>query len=523
MAATVAIYVGAIGAFLYMFLRVILYSTQDAREPPAIETGLPFIGPLVGMIKEKSRFHFRLRNQYRLPIYTLRMPFQRMYIVNSPSLIPELQKQWRAVSFAAIAADAGSVVGMSKEAVRIMHQDLMSEHGFSVSWPRFIAPSMAPGDDLDKISRTSVEVLSAELDSLRAQGHPIKVGLWGWSRKLMEAATTEAVWGPQNPYRDSAIAEAWRTFEKGFLSFSMFPFATTLFPKLYQARELVAAAMMEYVRNRGFETASGLVRKRYEHHNKLFGLQPDDIARGELGNTFAVLGNTAPCAWWVLFHIFSDAHVLSEVRRELLGAVREDESSFHVDIATLRDSCPILLSTFQETMRYRAVNPGPRVILDDVVLNDGTLLKKGSMLMIPATVHHTDTTAWGEDAGKFDYLRFSRKPTSTGQKKLNRVAFRAFGGGHILCPGRHFATNEIMALAALVVLQFDVVPIGGKWTEPTFENSPPQSGFPVPDEDIQVELRPRDQKKRWAVTFSGADKAIGFVSEDALATDGSPH
>lgn len=299
----------------------------------------------------------------------------------------------------------------------------------------------------------------------------------------------------------------------------MFPFATTLFPKLYQARELVAAAMTEYVRNRGFETASGLVRKRFEHHSKLFGLAPEDVARGELGNSFAVLGNTAPCTWWVLFHVFSDAQVLRDVRRELTSAVREDESGCHVDMAGLQNSCPVLLSNFQETLRYRAVNPGPRVILEDVVLKDGTLLKKGSMLIIPATVQHSDTTIWGEDAGEFDHLRFSPKPGAAGHKKVNRVAFRAFGGGHILCPGRHFASNEILAFAALVVLQFDLVPVRGKWVEPTFENSHPQSGFPVPDEDIQVEPHPRDPSRKWVVTFSGADQALGIVSEDTMADE----
>ncbi|KAK2609333.1 hypothetical protein QQS21_002114 [Conoideocrella luteorostrata] len=131
---------------------------------------------------------------------------------------------------------------------------------------------MAPGKDLDTISRRAVEVVSAEMESLRLQGSPINTGLWGWSRQIMVAATTEAVWGPQNPYRDSVIAEAWQTFEKGFLSFVMFPFAATLFPRLYQARELVAAAMIEYMQNRGFETASGLVRKRYEHHRELFDM-----------------------------------------------------------------------------------------------------------------------------------------------------------------------------------------------------------------------------------------------------------
>ena len=135
-----------------------------------------------------------------------------MYIVNSPRLLPLLQKQWRTVSFAAIAADAGSTVGMSKEAVKIMHEDLASEHGFSGSWPRYIMPAMSPGKDLDAINRRSVEVFAGELEKLKrnANGGPTEIGLSRWSRDSMVTATTEAVWGPQNPFRDPSVAEAWR-------------------------------------------------------------------------------------------------------------------------------------------------------------------------------------------------------------------------------------------------------------------------------------------------------------------------
>lgn len=138
------------------------------------------------------------------------------------------------------------------------------------------------------------------------------------------------------------------------------------------------------------------------------------------------------------------------------------------------------------------------------------------MLMIPTPVQHTDTAAWGADAGVFDHMRFARE---AGRKRPNRVGFRAFGGGHVLCPGRHFASTEIMALAALVVLLFDVVPVGGEWVEPTWDNSPMQSGFPVIDEDIQVELRPRDPWMRWNVSFSGSDHAMGIVMEDISAVE----
>jgi len=90
-----------------------------------------------------------------------------------------------------------------------------------------------------------------------------------------------------------------RTFESEFLTLSVFPLASVFFPKLHRARELVAAAMTDYMRKGGHKTASGLVRKRFEHHHHHFGLSLDDVARGELGNT-------TPCALWVLYHIFSD-------------------------------------------------------------------------------------------------------------------------------------------------------------------------------------------------------------------------
>ena len=120
------------------------------------------------------------------------MPFSRMYIVNATELIPAVQKHWRTISFAAIAADAGSLVGMSKEAVKVMHQNLQSEDGFSISWTKYITPVMGPGEDLNAINRKSIDVFSADMEKLRAQG-TVKVGLWQWSRRIMVESTTETI------------------------------------------------------------------------------------------------------------------------------------------------------------------------------------------------------------------------------------------------------------------------------------------------------------------------------------------
>jgi hypothetical protein len=98
---------------------------------------------------------------------------------------------------------------------------LTSEHGFSNSWPQFIIPAMSPGKDLDAMNRRAVEVLSGEMEALKLEG-ATRCGLAQWSRQTMVTATTEAVWGPQNPYRDPAVVEAWRYVRLMWLPWNSF-------------------------------------------------------------------------------------------------------------------------------------------------------------------------------------------------------------------------------------------------------------------------------------------------------------
>ncbi|KAI1758898.1 hypothetical protein GGR53DRAFT_192931 [Hypoxylon sp. FL1150] len=104
-----------------------------------------------------------------------------MHVLNATELIPALQKQWRTVSFADIAADAGRIVGISKEGLKILYWDLTSEHGSGASWSEYIMPALGPAEDLNSIDKRSVEVFSADLEKLRARG-VTQVGLWKRSR-----------------------------------------------------------------------------------------------------------------------------------------------------------------------------------------------------------------------------------------------------------------------------------------------------------------------------------------------------
>ncbi|KAM7193346.1 putative cytochrome p450 oxidoreductase [Rhypophila sp. PSN 637] len=531
---------------VYLLLWTVIILTQDENEPPLAKTSFPFLSPLVGMIRGGSKFYVDQRDKHNHAIYTLRLPFQRIYVINSTNLIPALQKQWRLISFASLFAGAGKVVGMSDSACDVLHEHLTDEtKNFNYTWVARAAAHLTPGSKgLDEMNRVAVGVVSEEVEALlreKEEENEKVIGLQGWVFRSMLLASTDALYGGMNPMRDAAVARAWNTVEMNFLTLVLSPlpkFLTRIFiHKVIQARETVVSAFLDFGKKGGTKTASSLLQAKHAHHREKF--RDEDIARTDLALAFAILGNTGPAAWWFVYHIFRDEKLVRDLREELVSApgllTRSDggegECVMQVDLAKLRDHCPVLLSTLQETLRYRAVSNSVRKVLEQDILLDGQyLLKKGSLVMLPHAVQHSSTKAFGEDANEFDHLRFVRGRQGEKQKGgPDRRAFYAFGGGHETCPGRHFATMELMALAALMVLRLDIEPVRaageekGEWTEPSCENSPMASGLPYPDEEIFVRVRERDwpaeekgQKRKivgWKVCYSGSETALDIGAE----------
>lgn len=138
------------------------------------------------------------------------------------------------------------------------------------------------------------------------------------------------------------------------------------------------------------------------------------------------------------------------------------------------------------------------------------------MVLIPSTVQHSSSTAWGDGVNDFDHKRFVKEP---GVKKYNPVAFRAFGGGATLCPGRHFASTEILAFASVIILRFDVKPLSREgWSTAAYKET--NAAFRVPRKDVDVELIPLDDKK-WNVFFSQPGKPMEISNEDIVAATGA--
>lgn len=144
------------------------------------------------------------------------------------------------------------------------------------------------------------------------------------------------------------------------------------------------------------------------------------------------------------------------------------------------------------------------------MLDNQYLLKKGSTVMMPAPVQHHDATIWGPGHDTFDHLRFEK------DKRHRQAGFHAFGGSTTLCPGRHFATTEILAFTAIMVMHFDVVPKSSPWVEPR-EKVEFWEATSSPDTDFEVEIRTiegENQVGDWLFILSDSDKPIELSAED---------
>jgi cytochrome P450 len=126
-------------------------------------------------------------------------------------------------------------------------------------------------------------------------------------------------------------------------------------------------------------------------------------------------------------------------------------------MTSVKHAFPVLLSTFQEVLRIHTISISARLVMEGHLLDEKSLLKKESMLMISGLVQHTSSASFGSNVDSFDHRRFL-----PGKRDHNPVAFRGFGGGSTLCPGRHLATTKILTFTALMILRCDVWPTDGK-------------------------------------------------------------
>ncbi|CAG9988254.1 unnamed protein product [Clonostachys byssicola] len=428
----------------------------------------------------------------------MRLPGARIYVVNEASLIPVVQKRIRSLSFSPILVEMSArVVGVTRKTWDIINRDFMNDDSLISGMHTITHQAMSPGPKLDLLTRNATRFIQKHLDDYASQRN-VTISLKAWVDHQVIMSTTDCFYGAHNPFRGPNVEALWHDYETGIvpLLISIFPSITAA--KHVRARRILVEAFESYfthIRQADTCDASALITERFELYQQN-GIPIPDIARIEVGQALGLISNMKPAAFWLLYHVFSDKIVLQDCRAELSRICTEKNAICTINIRNLSQSCPVLASTFQEVLRFHGTGVSPRMVVEDERLNGQYLLKKGAVVLIPAWVQHRDRGNWGDEADVFNHKRFVREPCK--KRSHNPAAFRGFGGGATLCPGRHFATAEVVTLAALVIHRFDMDPVEGRWTYPKATSSKPGIAVHQPDGDLRLTLSRRCQKE-WAV------------------------
>ncbi|KAM5543009.1 hypothetical protein V8D89_003393 [Ganoderma adspersum] len=101
-----------------------------------------------------------------------------------------------------------------------------------------------------------------------------------------------------------------------------------------------------------------------------------------------------------------------------------------------------------------------RKALKDVTLSDGTVLPAGTLVVANSYPMHYDDAHY-PNAAAFDPFRFARIREGDGEGTKHQFvatsnSYVPFGVGRHACPGRFFAANELKAMLAYIVVNYDL-------------------------------------------------------------------
>lgn len=367
------------------------------------------------------------------------------------------------------------------------------------------------------IDRSATELLVA-INELASGGRPHTFRLLEWTQKVYAASTASLLFGKHNPIaREPSLAIDFWTWDRNLGSLLFLPLPRITTPEVYEARERLVAGFRDYVsakRYDGVDGAAEIIRKRIETVQR-HGFDVDGIAREEMSFLFAAITNTAITSFWLVLRICSDPHLLQVIRDEITAISQKADSirreAIVLNVDRLTNECPLLLSTYRETLRTISDISSNRLVTEDTMLcsKDGHTyrLRKGSLLQISGGAMHSNPALWSSNPDDFEPRRFLQDKSAQ-----NKTAFRAFGGGSTLCPGRHLAAAEVLLWTAAIVQGFDVSFEGAKGT--AFK-IPSKCGdrLPVhvcePAEDVIATMRPRVQ----SINFSRGQKRPRIISK----------
>ena len=454
------------------------------QEPPTVFFGAPFLGSLYGLLSRGVSYYETIRDQVKQSVYTTWIVSQKFYIITCPELISKINRKQRVISSNGpfIQTVYGKILSLDKSSMEILSSADKSGKSLVKDSHDMYHTVLKPGNSaMEKMLFDTLSIFPVHLRSSMAQSEAdIPIDLMRLLRTSVTMAMADALYGSTNPFASdpTLVGDFWN-FEDGIMMLVMNIVPSWTAPKAVRGRERMVDAFRSHAQRTRNEPSSGgisgLVRQNRELHQR-YKCSDDHTARAELGLFLGLTTSLVPALFWLVGKVstWDDGRLLDAIRNELSHVIQRTQEGKKggtngrltrtLSVSTLKAKCPLYMSTAREVLRFTAAGIAAFEVLEDTILESSQggrqrlhHLKKGAALQIPATAVHTDESVWGPDAREFVPGRFM---AADARNKVHPSAFRAFGGGSTLCPGRHIAEDMMLAMAAVILTGFDLRFVG---------------------------------------------------------------
>ncbi|KAF2260651.1 cytochrome P450, partial [Lojkania enalia] len=160
----------------------------------------------------------------------------------------------------------------------------------------------------------------------------------------------------------------------------------------------------------------------------------------------AALANVHATSYWLLCYILFDTSLKTAIQKEIAPAFNNGV----MDATFVTENCPLLDASFREVLRLHITSNTVRYIEAPTRVQD-KLLEPGNQIMIPLRQLGHSENIWGANHDTFDPMRFVRNKTLA-----SHTAYRPFGGGAWLCPGKKYAARQVLNYVAYLLYIYEI-------------------------------------------------------------------
>ena len=209
-------------------------------------------------------------------------------------------------------------------------------------------------------------------------------------------------------------------------------------------------------------------------------------------------------AFWILIEVFNDPELLGRVHKEISKAqiyrgahntVNSNNLPLRFDFSAVTSS-PLLQSVYAEVLRMRVSLFHNRSPIQGDYMLGGYKFRQGGLVCVSTNIASNHARVWGEarTARPLDQFWAERFLVAC-KEDASKVKFSTdglegawvpYGGGSLMCPGRHLAKQEMMGGVAVFGAYFDMQVLKGT---PHMDDRFYGLGAQPPGEPVPVRLR----------------------------------